>query len=31
MTKINEAQRRVFDKLKKAGEKKIYYVKSEGC
>ena len=30
MTKINEAQRRVFDKLKKAGEKKIYYVKSEG-
>ena len=30
MQQINEAQRRVYDRLKKAGEKKIYYVKSEG-
>lgn len=30
MSKINAAQRRVYEKLKKAGEKKIYYVKSEG-
>ena len=26
----NEAQKRLFDKLKKAGEKKIYYISAEG-
>ena len=30
MADINAAQLRVYQKLKKAGEKKIYYVKSEG-
>ena len=26
----NEAQKRLFDKLKKSGEKKIYYISAEG-
>ena len=30
ITKKNQAQKRLFDKLKKAGEKNIYYIPTEG-
>ena len=30
VTKKNEAQKRLFDKLKKSGERKIYYIRAEG-
>lgn len=30
VTKKNKAQRRLYDKLKKAGEKNIYYIEAEG-
>lgn len=30
ITKKNEAQKRLFDKLKKSGEKHIYYIRAEG-
>ena len=30
MTKKNIAQRELFEKLKKQGEKQIYYIKAEG-
>ena len=30
VTKKNKAQRRLYDKLKKEGEKNIYYIEAEG-
>lgn len=30
VTKKNQAQKRLFDKLKKSGEKRIYYISAEG-
>lgn len=30
VTKKNEAQKRLYDKLKKSGERKIYYIRAEG-
>jgi lysophospholipase L1-like esterase len=30
VTTKNEAQRRLYDKLKKSGEKRIYYIEAEG-
>ena len=30
VTKKNNAQKRLFDRLKKAGEKRIYYIGAEG-